>query len=329
VAATAGPAAPAATTKRSKKDLLAEALLNEEAIEANGASNDKPPHVNGASSGDASVAAPAAGQSKKDLMLQKALELEMADAVRAQQDENKEDNQQPKLSAKELKALKKKEEKMAAKLEKKKAKKASNVDVDGEVDDDDEEASNQAAADLHINGASDDAAVDSVESADAAVVVAEVVEEEITLEDKIRKERPPPRIRVMESVQAGYVSIRMENVGITFRNQEVLKDVTWGVQNGDRIGLVGANGAGTFLNAYLNSVLVDDVVCFGSHMPHTTLVTFHSRIKAKRHRFAFYLVSSSRLPAMSSNRARTFVPPCCGKSLSTNSSCPVPCARNF
>ena len=36
----------------------------------------------------------------------------------------------------------------------------------------------------------------------------------------------------------------MENVGITFRNQEVLKDVTWGVQSGDRIGLVGKNGAG-------------------------------------------------------------------------------------
>jgi len=65
-----------------------------------------------------------------------------------------------------------------------------------------------------------------------------------TLEDKIRKERPPPRIRVMESAQPGYVSLRMENVGITFRNQEVLKDVTWGVQSGERIGLVGKNGAG-------------------------------------------------------------------------------------
>jgi ATPase subunit of ABC transporter with duplicated ATPase domains len=66
----------------------------------------------------------------------------------------------------------------------------------------------------------------------------------LTLEDKIRKDRPPPRIRVMESSQPGYVSLRLENVGITFRNQEVLKDVTWGVQGGDRIGLVGRNGAG-------------------------------------------------------------------------------------
>ena len=67
---------------------------------------------------------------------------------------------------------------------------------------------------------------------------------QLTLEDKIRKERPPPRIRVMESSQPGFTSLRLENVGITFRNQEVLKDVTWGVQTGDRIGLVGANGAG-------------------------------------------------------------------------------------
>ena len=57
-----------------------------------------------------------------------------------------------------------------------------------------------------------------------------------TLEDKIRKERPPPRVRVMESAQPGFVSLRLEKVGITFRNQEVLKDVTWGVQSGDRIG---------------------------------------------------------------------------------------------
>lgn len=64
------------------------------------------------------------------------------------------------------------------------------------------------------------------------------------MEDKIRKDRPPPRIRVMESSQPGYTSLRLENVGITFRNQEVLKDVTWGVQTGDRIGLVGKNGAG-------------------------------------------------------------------------------------
>jgi ATP-binding cassette, subfamily F, member 3 len=64
------------------------------------------------------------------------------------------------------------------------------------------------------------------------------------LEEKIRKERPPPRIRVMESAQPGYAALRLEGIGITFRDQQVLSDVTWGVQTGDRIGLVGQNGAG-------------------------------------------------------------------------------------
>jgi len=71
-----------------------------------------------------------------------------------------------------------------------------------------------------------------------------VKKKSLTLEEKIRKERPPPRIRVMEGAQPGFSSLRLENVGITFRDQEVLKDVTWGVKTGDRIGLVGANGAG-------------------------------------------------------------------------------------
>jgi len=48
----------------------------------------------------------------------------------------------------------------------------------------------------------------------------------------------------MESSQPNFSSLRLENIGITFRDQVVLKDVTWGVQTGDRIGLVGANGAG-------------------------------------------------------------------------------------
>ena len=68
--------------------------------------------------------------------------------------------------------------------------------------------------------------------------------QEVTLEERIRKERPPPRIRVMESSQPDFSSLRLEDVAITFRNQEVLKGVTWGVQTGDRIGLVGPNGGG-------------------------------------------------------------------------------------
>ncbi|CAN0181109.1 unnamed protein product, partial [Ectocarpus sp. 4 AP-2014] len=56
--------------------------------------------------------------------------------------------------------------------------------------------------------------------------------------------RPPPRVRISSSSQPGFVSLRLEGVAVTFRNQEVVKDATWDVKTGDRIGLVGPNGGG-------------------------------------------------------------------------------------
>mmetsp|Transcript_40055 Transcript_40055/g.96670 ORF Transcript_40055/g.96670 Transcript_40055/m.96670 type:complete len:879 (+) Transcript_40055:50-2686(+) len=162
-------------------------------------------------------AAPKKQLSKKEQMLMKALELEKLDAENAA---SQEEDPEPKLSKKELKALKKKEEKQAAKAAAKAEKKA---------------AKESSSAETEI-GSPGESAVESTPNP--------VEKKKLTLEDKIRKDRPPPRIRVMESVQPGFVSLRLENVGITFRNQEVLKDVTWGVQSGDRIGLVGKNGAG-------------------------------------------------------------------------------------
>eukprot|EP00980_Cylindrotheca_fusiformis_P014895 scaffold4062_cov137-Cylindrotheca_fusiformis.AAC.1 len=159
--------------------------------------------------------------SKKEEMLMKALELERQDAEKAAAQIPSQADDGPKLSKKELKALKKKEEKMAAKAEKKA----------------------QQASDFTADVSASESPVDE---ATPVVPQTETKQEtkRLTLEDKIRKDRPPPRIRVMESAQPGFVSLRLENVGITFRNQEVLKDVTWGVQSGDRIGLVGKNGAG-------------------------------------------------------------------------------------
>jgi ABC-type multidrug transport system fused ATPase/permease subunit len=246
------------STKKSKADLLAEALQNEASLSI----GEEDSHVNGGTAGESapSVDGKKNGISKKDLMLQKALELEQADVARAQQTSASAD--EPILSAKELKALKKKEEKMAAKLEKKKAKKMGNLDDVEEGSESDDKSSDI-----------DELTIGDVSGTDLpgevmgeATVGAEVVAEEVTLEDKIRKERPPPRIRVMESVQAGYVSIRMENVGIIFRNQQVLKDVTWGVQNGDRIGLVGANGAGTL--QYIS------VICVCEYANDTDIVVY-------------------------------------------------------
>jgi len=129
------------------------------------------------------------------------------------------------VSKKEAKLAKKAAEKAAAKQSEKETKKATKKDkieeiVNGEVPED-------------LNGA--------LESANG---VEETEQQELTLEDRMKKERPPPRIRVMEGVQPGFASLRLEDVVVTFRNQQVLKGVTWGVQTGDRVGLVGANGGG-------------------------------------------------------------------------------------
>jgi ABC-type multidrug transport system ATPase subunit len=165
--------------------------------------------------------------SRKEEMLMKALEMEKLDeqGVEPLEDDT------TKLSKKELKALQNKEEKKAAKLQKKKAK---NENAQDDINGD---------ADAVVNGADDSSDADGSESSTGSEEEDYEVNQ-VTLEDKIRKERPPPRVRVMESAQPDFTSLRLENVGITFRNQEVLKDVTWGVQTGNRIGLVGANGAG-------------------------------------------------------------------------------------
>jgi ATPase subunit of ABC transporter with duplicated ATPase domains len=137
-----------------------------------------------------------------------------------------------KMSKKEMKEAKKKAEKeakkKAAKEAKKAAKRAAAAEEDGDVTPVEEGAPDLVTA----NG---DTPVEAPQPEK---------KKKVTLEERIRKERPPPRVRVMESAQPNFSSLRLENIGITFRDQEVLKDVTWGVQTGDRIGLVGHNGAG-------------------------------------------------------------------------------------
>ena len=180
------------------------------------------------------------GVDAKELKMQRALELDAADEARQKAAAAATtDFDTSTLSKKELKELQKKKEKEAAKAEAKAAKKAAkansgipnvdNVPTDNnDIDTDDQQLL-----------ANDD---DGDDDSDAIEIPYDP--NRLTLEEKIRKERPPPRIRVMESSQPGYTSLRLEGVGITFRDQQVLKDVTWGVTTGDRIGLVGANGAG-------------------------------------------------------------------------------------
>ena len=217
-------------TADNKDDLLAKALENEAAMEAS-ADNDQ--HVNGSDQNNNKKL------SKKEQMLAKALALEALDSG---EEESPYKEEKPKLSKKELKELIKKEQKQKEKEEKKRKKKEEKMQQkqqqEAVVDGDDSEGESPSP-------------LDATEPEIAAVPVEAAAEEapaestsKPTLEEKIRKERSPPRIRVMESTQPGYTSLRLEGIGITFRNQQVLNEVTWGVQTGDRIGLVGANGAG-------------------------------------------------------------------------------------
>jgi len=159
--------------------------------------------------------------------MKKMLAMDALDAAQ-QESSSSTSEKEPKLSGKEQKALQKKLEKEEERLAKKAAKKLAGPVLDGK----------------------DDEEVAVVDKEEPLTPMYQHVEEPMlppdheTLEEKIRKERPPPRIRVMESSQPGYAALRLEQVGITFRDQQVLQDVTWGVQTGDRIGLVGANGAG-------------------------------------------------------------------------------------
>jgi len=178
----------------------------------------------------AEVAAP--GKKDKNAKALKAIEeMERMERETADQDQNQDADEfgipKAKMSKKEQKEALKKAEKMAKKQaakDEKKAAKRAELEAEGDVED---------VPDLV--GANGDA-VDAESEAPK--------KKRITLEERIRKERPPPRVRVMESAQPNFSSLRLENIGITFRDQEVLKDVTWGVQTGDRIGLVGCNGAG-------------------------------------------------------------------------------------
>lgn len=47
------------------------------------------------------------------------------------------------------------------------------------------------------------------------------------------------------SVSSG---VRLEHISKTFKGVQVLKDVSWEVKKGERVGLVGVNGAGMYVS---------------------------------------------------------------------------------
>jgi len=52
------------------------------------------------------------------------------------------------------------------------------------------------------------------------------------------------RVETFEGAAPGFAYMKMDGGKLRFRNQEVLRGVTWDVQTGQRVGLVGSNGAG-------------------------------------------------------------------------------------
>ena len=82
---------------------------------------------------------------------------------------------------------------------------------------------------------------------------AAVVEEEVeevkdpnaeTMEQKARREKPAARVRFAESSQPDYVMMGLDKVGLMYGNDVVLKDASFSVTTGERVGLVGPNGGG-------------------------------------------------------------------------------------
>merc|ERR1711871_1083019 len=80
------------------------------------------------------------------------------------------------------------------------------------------------------------------EEAFSIPTVAETEEEDVTLEEKMKRQRGSARVRRIEQSSSGAATVRLEKVSVVFKNTEVLKDASWSVTTGDRVGLVGANG---------------------------------------------------------------------------------------
>ena len=85
----------------------------------------------------------------------------------------------------------------------------------------------------------DDKYEKDVQSSSTAIIVedttgtaAVIDEKELTLEQKTRKEKPSARVRFIESSQPDFVSIGLENVGLMYGNDVILKSATFSISSG-------------------------------------------------------------------------------------------------
>lgn len=66
----------------------------------------------------------------------------------------------------------------------------------------------------------------------------------LTKEQRMRRDRPPSRVKFAESSQPDFLMMGLEKVSLLYGNEVILKDSTFSVSTGERVGLVGPNGAG-------------------------------------------------------------------------------------
>ena len=85
----------------------------------------------------------------------------------------------------------------------------------------------------------DDKYEKDVQSSSTAIIAEDITgtaavidEKELTLEQKTRKEKPSARVRFIESSQPDFVSIGLENVGLMYGNDVILKSATFSISSG-------------------------------------------------------------------------------------------------
>jgi hypothetical protein len=66
----------------------------------------------------------------------------------------------------------------------------------------------------------------------------------LTAEQRIRKEKGSSRVRFAESSQPDFVMMELDKVGIVFGDDIIIKEASFSVKTGERLGLVGPNGGG-------------------------------------------------------------------------------------
>merc|ERR1712238_647178 len=106
---------------------------------------------------------------------------------------------------------------------------------------------------------------ESMDDDDDTTFAADTEEEEEVVEIIEEPKRKTRRIvdnalSSSQQSQPNYVSLSLKNVGVIHRDQTIIANATWGVSTGERVGLVGRNGAGkTTQLKILNNEMEPDV----------------------------------------------------------------------